>query len=171
MRLSFAVPALALAALSCAPAAKPNATPTRTVPAQATEQPCPAPKATKPKWPKDVPDFIPRPDGVTIQKVSDASGGNVTQVRFVTPMSMFESRNFILGEFPRSGLRLGRGDSEPAELDVQFQRNEGLRGLIRVFGTTERCTTLWLLAVVRDTSAPYDIGYTPPPNATPLPFG
>lgn len=162
--------ALAVAATGCSG----NANPPKAAPTRAptpTEPPCPSPKPTSPKWPKEVPDFIPRPQGVTIQKVSEASEGNVTQVRFDTPMSMVESRNFILTEFQKNGLHLGRGDAEPTELDVQFQRNEGLRGLVRVFATTERCQTLWLLAVVRDTSQPYDIGYTPPPSSTPLPFG
>lgn len=173
MRLRYVVPAVALATLAAgcsgnAPAPRASATPGTIKP---TDPPCPSPKPTNPKWPADVPEFIPRPKGVTIQKVTAASGGNVTQVRFSTPMSMVESRNFILTEFRNAGLHLGRGDAEPAELDVQFQRNEGLRGLVRVFATTERCSTLWLLAVVRDTSAPYDIGYTPPPSSTPLPFG
>ena len=148
--------------------ATPTARPTFGVP---SEEPCPSPKPTRPNWPKEVPEFIPRPDGVTIQKVTAEQGGNVTQVRFSTPLSMLQSRAFVLAEFKKNGLQITRGDSEPAEIDVLFQRNEGLRGLVRIFATTERCTTLWLLAVVRDVNAPYDIGYTPPPSASPLPFG
>lgn len=136
-----------------------------------SDEPCPTPKATKPKWPKEVPAFVPRPEGVTIQRVTNEQNGNVTQVRFSTPMSMLQSRSFVLSEFKKNGLQITRGDSEPAEIDVLFQRNEGLRGLVRIFATTERCTTLWLLAVVRDVDAPYDIGYTPPPSSSPLPFG
>lgn len=136
-----------------------------------TDGPCPTPKPTQPKWPKEVPAFVPRPEGVTIQKVTNEQDGNVTQVRFMTPMSMLQSRSFVLAEFKKNGLQITRGDSEPAEIDVLFQRNEGLRGLVRIFATTERCTTLWLLAVVRDVDAPYDIGYTPPPSSSPLPFG
>jgi hypothetical protein len=167
----FAVAAaLAVLATGCAGnAPAPTTAPTRTL--APTDPPCPKPKPTKPNWPKEIPDFIPRPEGVTIQKVTPASDGNVTQVRFSTPKSMTESRDFVLSEFKKNGLHLGRGDAEPSELDVQFQRNEGLRGLVRIFATTERCTTLWLLAVVRDTSAPYDIGYTPAPSSSPLPFG
>ena len=161
---------LAVLATGCSgDAAPPVAVPSHTV--APTDPPCPSPKATRPRWPAEIPEFIPRPQGVTIQKVTPASNGNVTQVRFSAPMSLLESRTFILTEFKRAGLVLGRGDSEPSELDVQFQRNEGLRGLVRVFATTERCLTFWLLAVVRNTSAPYDIGYTPPPSSTPLPFG
>jgi hypothetical protein len=168
------VPALVLSAVAllgvgCAGEASPRPTAAPTL--RPTDPPCPTPKPTSPKWPRDIPEFIPRPPGATIQKVSDTSGGNVAQVRFATPMSLFESRTFLLNELPKAGLVLVRGDAEPAELDVQFQRNEAVHGLYRVFATQERCTTLWLIAVVRNTNAPYDIGYTPPPSSTPLPFG
>jgi hypothetical protein len=162
--------ALVLALSACAGDGGANPSPTaRPIPTR-SKVTCPAAKPTQPKWPKEVPDFIPRPQGAIIDRV-DNSKGNVIQVRFSAPISMDEGKTFILQEFPRSGLTLGRGDSEPTETDVQFQRNEGLRGLVRVFITREVCTTYWLLAVVRDTSAPYDISYTPPPSSTPLPFG
>lgn len=166
-----ALPALALVLVACSGNAKPPA-PVATRTPRPTEPPCPAAKPTKPNWPKDIPAFIPRPEGAVIEKVNPASKGNVTQVRFSVPMSLNESRLFVVDRFPAAGLALSRGDYEPGtEMDIPFQRNVALRGLVRVFATRERCTTLWLLAVVIDTDAPYDIGYTPPPSSTPLPFG
>lgn len=131
---------------------------------------CPAPKSTSPKWPADVPTVIPRPPGLTIERV-DRSKGNVTQVRTLVPMSIRQSVLFIVREFPKAGFTLGRGDAEATEVDAPFQRGEALRGLVRVFITTDQCQTLWLYAVVKNTNAPYDITYTPPPSSTPLPFG
>lgn len=123
-----------------------------------------------PKWPKDVPSVVPRPPGLKVQKV-DPSQGNVLQVRSFVPMSIRESLVWIVREFPKAGFTLGRGDAEATEVDAPFQRGEALRGLVRVFITQEECQTLWLYAVVRNTNAPYDISYTPPPSSTPLPFG
>lgn len=147
-------------------------------PAAGTPQPternagpsCPPAKSTSPQWPKDVPAIIPRPAGLTIEK-TDRSKGNVVQVRTLVPMSIQQSVQFIVREFPKAGFTLGRGDAEATEVDAPFQRGDALRGLVRVFITTDQCQTLWLYAVVRNTGAPYDISYTPPPSATPLPFG
>lgn len=131
---------------------------------------CPAPASTSPKWPADIPTVIPKPAGLTIQH-TDRSKGNVTQVRAMVPYSLRESVLFIIKEFPKAGFVLSRGDAEATEADAPFQRGEALRGLVRVFATDKVCETLWLYAVVRNTNAPYDITYTPPPSSTPLPFG
>jgi hypothetical protein len=131
---------------------------------------CPAPPATNPDFPSDVPDVIPKPRGLKIDKV-DRSKGNVVQVRTTVPMSLRESVLFIVKEFPKAGFTLSRGDAEATEADAPFQRAEVLRGLVRVFATDQECSTLWLFAVVRNTGAPYDISYTPKPSSTPLPFG
>src|SRR4029077_8192696 len=113
---------------------------------------------------------VPRPAGVVIQRV-DRSKGNVTQVRTLVPMSLRESVLFVIKEFPKAGFTLGRGDAEATEADAPFQRGDALRGLVRMFATNEPCVTLWLYFVVHNTDAPYDISYSPPPSATPLPFG
>jgi hypothetical protein len=150
----------------------PAAAPTTTAPASPLDSGphCPAPATTHPNWPKDVPDVIPRPAGLTIERV-DRSKGNVTQVRTTVPMSLREGVLFVVKEFPKAGFVLGRGDAEQTEADAPFQRGEALRGLVRIFATEKQCETLWLFAVVRNTNAPYDITYTPPPSSTPLPFG
>ena len=152
--------------------ADPGANPTTAPAPSATDAGphCPAAPSTTPDWPKEVPSVIPRPAGVVIQK-TDLSKGNVTQVRTLVPISMRESVLFIIKEFPKAGFTLGRGDAEASEADAPFQRGEALRGLVRVFATNKECETLWLFAVVRNTNAPYDITYTPPPSSTPLPFG
>ncbi len=172
MRLRIAATLLVLLAAACTgEEGEPGAQPSSRVPVPVDTGPhCPPPQRTTPQWPADVPDVIPRPEGVTIQKV-DRTKGNVTQVRFTAPMSLRESVLYIVDRYPKAGFTLGRGDAEATEADAPFQRGEALRGLVRVFVTPKDCETLWLLAVVRNANAPYDITYTPPPSSTPLPFG
>jgi hypothetical protein len=149
---------------------QPTAAPTVTsAPSRGPECP-PAKKLANDGWPKDVPTVVPRPDGIKVQ-TTNRTQGNVTQVRSLVPMSLNDSLLWIVREFPKNGFVLGRGDAEATEVDAPFQRGEALRGLVRVFATQEKCSTFWLFAVVRNTNAPYDIGYTPPPSSTPLPFG
>jgi hypothetical protein len=136
----------------------------------ATGPVCPAPKPADAKWPKDLPD-LPLPAGLEVARVNRSSG-NIVQVRGPVPMSLRDSVLFIVHEYPKAGFTLGRGDAEATEADAPFQRGEGLRGLVRVFyNPTNECETLWVFAVVQDTSAPYNLSYTPPPSSTPLPFG
>jgi len=168
------ITACVLALTACAgevrdPGAQP--TPTAGVPS-ASSSSCPTPtRAADDGWPKDVPDVVPRPAGLKVQRV-DKSQGNVTQVRATVPMSVREGLQYIVREFPKAGFTLGRGDAEATEVDAPFVRGDALRGLVRVFLIPGNlCQTLWLYAVVRNTNAPYDIGYTPPPSSTPLPFG
>jgi hypothetical protein len=137
-----------------------------------TIEACPS-ATTSPKenWPKDVPSVVPRPAGLEVQRV-DTSQGNVTQVRAIVPMSVREGLQWIVRELPKAGFTLGRGDAEATEVDAPFVRGDALRGLVRVFLVPgNQCQTLWLYAVVRNTNAPYELGYTPPPSSTPLPFG
>jgi hypothetical protein len=162
----------ALALTSCAGSVDPQPTALPGTPvATVSGQSCPpAKKLTNDGWPADVPAFVPRPNGIKVQR-TDRTQGNVTQIRSTVPMSLRESLLWVVREFPKAGFSLGRGDAEATEVDAPFQRGEALRGLVRVFITQNDCETLWLYAVVRNTNAPYDIGYTPPPSSTPLPFG
>ncbi|MDQ1713752.1 MAG: hypothetical protein QOE45_3202 [Frankiaceae bacterium] len=169
--------ALALA-LTCAlsgctgESADPGAGPTTfTAPTPSSSVPaCPRRAVADQQWPKDVPSVVPKPPGLKIVMVNNTKG-NVVQVRSEVPFSLRESVLFIVREFPKVGFTLGRGDAEQSEADAPFQRGEALRGLVRVFATDQPCTTVWLYAVVKNTNAPYDITYTPPPSSTPLPFG
>lgn len=172
MRSRSLLAAAVLALTACAgqpadPGARPTGTPAATVSGQSCP---PAAPAANDGWPKDLPTVVPRPAGIKVQKV-DRTQGNVTQVRSMVPMSIRDSLLWIVREFPKNGFTLGRGDAEATEVDAPFQRGEALRGLVRVFITSQECETLWLYAVVRNTNAPYDISYTPPPSSTPLPFG
>jgi hypothetical protein len=139
-------------------------TPTSTI------KPCPVKSAADQKWPREVPSVVPKPAGLKIVKI-DTTKGNVVQVRSEVPFSLREAVLFIVREFPKAGFTLSRGDAEATEADAPFQRGEALRGLVRVFATEDPCLTVWLYAVVKNTNAPYDITYTPPPSSTPLPFG
>jgi hypothetical protein len=172
LRTAASFLAIALLATGCTgEVGEPGAAPTSRVPVPVDTGPhCPPGKRTAPQWPKDVPDVIPRPEGATIQKV-DLTKGNVTQVRFTVPMSLRESVLFVVDRYPKEGFSLGRGDAEATEADAPFNRGDALRGLVRIFVTPKECETLWVLAVVRNPNAPYDITYTPAPTSTPLPFG
>lgn len=173
MRYRALLAAAVLTLTACAGEANdPTARPTASG-APATQAPTcpPAAKLANDGWPKDVPSVVPRPDGLKVDRV-DKSQGNVTQIRSQVPMSVREALVWIVREFPNAGFTLGRGDAEATEVDAPFQRGPALRGLVRVFLIPGNlCNTLWLYAIVRNTNAPYDIGYTPPPSSTPLPFG
>ncbi|HVF05733.1 MAG TPA: hypothetical protein VNA20_12905 [Frankiaceae bacterium] len=174
MRLRSFLVAAVLALTACAgEVADPGAQPTPTPPAATGSGPAcpPASRAADDKWPKEVPDIVPRPAGFELDKVDKQTQGNITQVRGYVPMSMQEALLWIVREFPKAGFALDRGDAEATEIDAPFRRTEALRGLLRVFVTPEECRTYWAYAVVRNTNAPYDISYTPPPSSTPLPFG
>ena len=150
----------------------PTARPTPTTPAATQSGPeCPPVADKADGWPKDVPDVVPRPNGFAAEKVDRQTQGNVVQVRGPVPMSMRDALLWVVREFPKAGFSLDRGDAEATEIDAPFRRGEALRGLLRIFATPEVCQTYWAYAVVRNTNAPYDISYTPPPSSTPLPFG
>lgn len=174
MRYGSLIAACCLALTACTgEVSDPGAQPTQTqVAPSSTVQACPqASRLADEGWPPDVPTVVPRPGGLKVQRV-DKSQGNVTQVRSTVPMSVREALVWIVREFPAAGFTLGRGDAEATEVDAPFQRGDALRGLVRVFLVPGNlCQTLWLYAVVRNANAPYDIGYTPPPSSTPLPFG
>jgi hypothetical protein len=149
----------------------PAAAPTTAPPSATSTGPqCPVPPSSGPKWPKEIPESVPWPSGLKIEK-TDYSKGNVVQVRGTVPVSLRDAVLFVIKEFPKNGFVLGRGDAEATEADAPFQRGEALRGLVRVFATDKLCETQWLFAVVRNTGAPFDLTYTPPPSSTPLPFG
>jgi hypothetical protein len=149
----------------------PDAVPTTAAPSPTSSGPqCPVPQTSDPPWPKEIPSSIPKPPGLKIEK-TDNTKGNVVQIRGTVPASLRDAVLFIIKEFPKNGFVLGRGDAEATEADAPFQRGEALRGLVRVFATDKLCETQWLFAVVRNTGAPFDLSYTPPPSSTPLPFG
>jgi hypothetical protein len=149
----------------------PDAAPTTAAPSPTSTGPqCPVPPSSDPKWPSDIPESIPKPAGFKLEK-TDRTKGNVVQLRGTVPMSLRDAVLFVIKEFPKNGFVLGRGDAEATEADAPFQRGEALRGLVRVFATDQVCQTQWLFAVVRNTGAPFDLSYTPPPSSTPLPFG
>ena len=153
-------------------AADPGARPTPAAPSPTVSKPsCPAASPVKDEWPRDVPGIVPRPVGFDVDKVDKQTQGNVTQVRGMVPMSIHDALLWIVREFPKNGFTLGRGDAEATEVDAPFRRGEALSGLLRVFITPEECRTYWAYAVVRNTNAPFDLSYTPPPSSTPLPFG
>ena len=170
MRYGPLLAAAVLALAACTGETDPGAQPTTPAPTISGQSCPPVTRTPDPKWPKDIPAVVPRPAGLAVQRI-DRTQGNVTQVRSMVPLSLRDSLLWLVRELPKAGFTLARGDAEATEVDAPFQRGEALRGLVRVFITPQECETLWLYAVVRNTNAPYDISYTPPPSSSPLPFG
>lgn len=119
-------------------------------------------------WPRQVPADLPKPPGAVIEKVDRTSSG-VTVVRFSVPSSLSNGVLFVVNEFKKHGYVIGRGDAEVTEADAPFQRGR-LRGLVRILSKSA-CSTLWLMAVGTTGGAPFAPNYSPPPSASPLPFG
>ena len=84
-------------------------------------QQAPAPGAAV-SW---VPADLPLPAGTyPVEDVQSGSGSKVAV--FVVPMTIHEYVSFALRELPQQGWRLGRGDSEAAEAEDSFTKeNQG----------------------------------------------
>jgi hypothetical protein len=97
------------------------------------------------------------------------ANGTLTVVQFTAPISLREAVLFVLGEFPKKGFLLGRGDAELNQADAPFAR-QGFFGQVRITGVSA-CSTQWLVAVgaARGGTSPL----LPPPSGSPspLPFG
>lgn len=95
----------------------------------------------------------------------------LTIVQFETPLSLREAVLFVLGELPKAGYTLGRGDAEVNQADAPFAR-AGMFGQIRINGTAA-CNTTWLVAVgaAQNSSATSPLLPAPSNSPSPLPFG
>lgn len=152
--------------------AAPRTTPT--LPAY-TPSPCATPATPRqPHWPPGVPADMPKPPNATISD-SQTTPDGVHITKFTTPSSLREGVLFIVGNFPKAGYVLGRGDAEVSEADAPFVHGS-VRGLVRLLAQ-QPCSTLWLVATV-NASSPSGGGGSPllpthSPSGTPsaLPFG
>jgi hypothetical protein len=115
-----------------------------------------------------VPGDLPRPPGSNRPNVALANS-NLTVVQFTAPISLREGVLFVLGEFPKAGFRLGRGDAEVNQADAPFAR-QGVFGQVRINGTGP-CTTAWLVAVGAAQGGTSPLLPAPSGSPSPLPFG
>jgi hypothetical protein len=139
-----------------------------------TASPCPTPATTKPaQWSAAVPADLPKPPHATITESTRTPDG-VQITKFTTPSSLRDGVLFVVGELPKAGYVLGRGDAEISEADAPFVHGD-IRGLVRLLAT-QPCSTLWLLATVKannPASGGSPLLPTHSPSGTPsaLPFG
>jgi hypothetical protein len=132
---------------------------------------CPPATTAAYRWPKQVPQELPRLPGVHIDSSKQTAEG-LFIVRFSTVTSLRDGVLFIVRRLPAAGFTLGRGDAEPTEADAPFTKGE-LRGVLRG-AATGACTTQWVLAVTRQVQGGTGNPLLPPhtgPSPTPLPFG
>ena len=71
-----------------------------------------------PEW---VPDDLPFPEGTYASETLDTSFG-YNRMILVVPGSLVELARFVLTEWPKQGWVLGRGESEPGEIEDQFAK-------------------------------------------------
>ena len=169
-----AVVILALFAAGCTSGSKkasPQPGPARTF----SPSPCATPGAPKkPHWPAGVPVDMPKPPNATITDSSTTSDG-VHITKFTTPSSLRDGVLFVVGNFPKAGYVLGRGDAEVTEADAPFVHGN-IRGLVRMLAT-QPCSTLWLVATVDSSNSstgggtPLLPSRSPSGSPSPLPFG
>ncbi len=152
------------------PQAQASAAPTEVAPSPSPLPTCAPPTTAAYRWPKQIPQDLPRLPGVTIASTKQTPDG-LTIVKFGTATSLRDGVIFIVKQLPPAGFNLGRGDAEPTEADAPFTKGE-LRGVLRG-AATGVCSTQWVLAVSRQsfgTGTPLLPAHTGP-SPSPLPFG
>ncbi|MCU1592477.1 MAG: hypothetical protein JWP11_3733 [Frankiales bacterium] len=151
--------------------ALPQPTPTVTAPSPSPLPTCAPAPVTSYKWPKQIPQDLPRLPGATIESARQTTDG-LFIVLFSTKTSLRDGVIFIVRKLPPAGYNLGRGDAEPAEADAPFTKGNELRGVLRG-AAIALCETKWVLAVTRQRLGggspllPVHTG----PSPSPLPFG
>lgn len=110
-----------------APRAKRSPTPSRTVTvsasptfAGATPPDCKPPK--KVSFPTWVPDDLPLPDGIYAYRHLGKISG-YQRALFVIPMGSTDFAKMVIHQWPKAGYVLGRGDSEPGEVEDNFSKS------------------------------------------------
>jgi hypothetical protein len=127
--------------------------------------PVPAPTY---RWPKQIPQELPRMPGAAIESSKTTSDG-LFIVLFSTNTSLRDGVLFIVKKLPAAGFQLGRGDAEQTEADAPFNKGD-LRGVLRgaAIGV---CETKWVLAVARTARTSPLLPTHTGPSPSPLPFG
>ncbi|MDT7570169.1 MAG: hypothetical protein QOE05_343 [Actinomycetota bacterium] len=129
---------------------------------------CAPAKPTVYKWPKQIPQELPRLPGAVLESSKPTSDG-LFLVFFSTHSSLRDDVLFIVKKLPAAGFQLGRGDAEPAEADAPFNKGD-LRGVLRG-ASIGICETKWVLAVARATRTSPLLPSHTGPSPSPLPFG
>jgi hypothetical protein len=125
-------------------------------------------KPTAYRWPRQIPQDLPRIPGAVIESSKPTSDG-LFIVQFSTHTSLRDGVLFIVKKLPAAGYQLGRGDAEQTEADAPFNKGD-VRGVLRgaAIGV---CDTKWVLAVARSTRTSPLLPMHTGPSPSPLPFG
>ena len=120
-------------------------------------------KIVFPSW---VPDDLPLPKGTYATRVLPPVQG-YHRALFVVPVGLTDLARFVLREWPKTGWVLGRGDSEPGEIDDQFTKPPA----VGAFKAREQyCTpgfSLMLLVYIPDRTKVFTSFPTPSVSASP----
>lgn len=110
-----------------------------------------------PSW---FPDDLPMPPGSYVSEVPAASAG-LRRVRFAVKGSIRDFVRHALGEWPKQGWTLGRGESEPGEAEDNFLKSKENRyGVFRAQSLYCDAGWTWVLIVLNDPKA----STAPPPT-------
>jgi hypothetical protein len=129
-----------------------------------TRSPCayPAQITSSPSW---MPDDLPLPDGSYVTQLFPDLNGYQRAI-FLINMNTSDLARFVLREWPKAGWVLGRGESEPGEIEDQFTRPPAV-GAFRA--RDQFCNpgyTLMLLIYTPDRTKLKPPGFTPSPSPT-----
>lgn len=166
--------ALVLAACSAEPSGQtlPTAAPTPTpmVGFDPEDLPrCDYPEAVSmPAW---IPPDLPLPPGTYAAERLDTVQG-YRRALMVAQTTLREFTDFVLERFPDAGWVLGRGDTEPGEVDFQFSRPPAVGAMRSLDQLCRPGMVLILLLYAPDQGAiEAPVPITPAPGSTPLPIG
>ena len=122
-------------------------------------------KADLPKW---FPDDLPLPPGSYATENLDAVQG-YRRVLLVVQRTLADFQDFVLQRFPDEGWVVGRGDTEPGEVDLQFSRAPSV-GAFRALDQFCRPGFVLVLMIYAPDRAAIQapVPITPNPNATPI---
>ncbi len=165
--------AVVLAACSADPSAPPIPTALPTGSLVSGPSPTPAPSLPPCEFPPEVatpswlPADLPLPGGTyPSQTLTESVGYN--RGIFVVPGSLEDLARFILSEFPASGWILGRGESEPGEIETQFSRSPAVGALKAQANYCDPGFSLMLLIYTPDRGALPSLGGG---TSSPIPSG
>lgn len=122
------------------------------------------PKIRFPRWFPDIP--LP-PGTYAAERLSAVQG--YRRSLLVVQQTLQEFQEFVLERFPQEGWVVGRGDTEPGEVDLQFSRAPSV-GALRAL--EQLCRPGFVLVLIlyapdrQEIQAPVPI--SPNPNATPI---
>ena len=104
------------------------------------------PEVPLPAW---LPTDLPLPEDTYASETLPESQGYNRAV-FVVPGSLEDLTRFILAEWPAAGWDLGRGESEPGEIETQFSRTPAAGSLRAQANYCEPGFSLMLLTFTPD---------------------